>query len=123
MDEFSAEKNKRILESANIWLASVRSDGRPHLVPVWYVWIDGYFYICVEPSSVKARNIDSNKSVTVALEDGTKPIICEGSVQAQEQPWAEEVIEAFKQKYDWDIHEETQYTSLIKIIPRKWLSW
>ena len=29
---------QRLETEAIIWLATVRSDGRPHLTPIWFVW-------------------------------------------------------------------------------------
>jgi hypothetical protein len=26
------------------WLATVRPDGRPHVMPVWAIWVDDAFY-------------------------------------------------------------------------------
>jgi nitroimidazol reductase NimA-like FMN-containing flavoprotein (pyridoxamine 5'-phosphate oxidase superfamily) len=44
---------KRLETKANIWLASVRADGRPHLVPVWFAWCEDKLYICIQSKSVK----------------------------------------------------------------------
>jgi len=33
------------------------TDGRPHLVPIWFVLHADKLYVCTTPSSVKARNI------------------------------------------------------------------
>jgi hypothetical protein len=114
---------KRLEEEPNMWLATTRSDGRPHLVPVWFVWKRGYFYLCIEGSSVKARNIRSRKHVSLALEDGSKPLICEGEAAPVPEPWPAEVIRAFRKKYDWGISPQDQYDLLIRVKPKKWLGW
>ena len=31
---------ERLRDSRNYWLATVRPDGRPHVMPVWAVWDD-----------------------------------------------------------------------------------
>ena len=38
-------------------------------------------------------------------------------------PWPEEVVTAYRLKYDWDIASESQYTDLIEVTPDKWLAW
>jgi hypothetical protein len=104
-------------------MATTRSDGRPHLVPVWFVWNRGSFYLCVESASVKARNIQSQPRVSLALEDGSRPVICEGAAAAVPVPWPTEIVHAFKKKYDWDISPEDQYGRLIRVRPTRWLGW
>ncbi len=31
----------RLLSTKNVWMATTRPDGRPHVVPRWGVWLDG----------------------------------------------------------------------------------
>lgn len=113
----------RLNNSKNIWFASVRPDGRPHLVPIWFVWSDSKIYICIEPTSVKARNMDRDPHVSLALEDGSSPIICEGLAQTVSPPWSSHISDLFQSKYDWDILDEARYTRLVEISPGKWLHW
>jgi general stress protein 26 len=115
--------SERLVTERNIWVVTVRSNGRPHMVPVWFVWADENLYICIEPRSVKARNLESNKNVSMALEEGNHPVICEGEARLLNKPWPEPVVEGFRQKYDWDIVTENRYTQLVEVTPRKWLHW
>ena len=123
MDTLNSEQAQRLQEEKNIWLATVRADGKPHLVPIWFVHIDNSIFICVEPESVKGRNVLKNAHVSLALEDGSHPLICEGSALIMHRRIPSHINEHFKQKYDWNISEETRYTQLVEIIPVKWLSW
>jgi PPOX class probable F420-dependent enzyme len=113
----------RLEKARNLWIATVRADGRPHLVPIWFVWDGARLYVCTSPDSIKARNLDRNGRVALALEEGDHPIICEGTARALDQPWPAEVVRLFDAKYDWDISTETTYTLLVEITPRKWLTW
>ena len=61
---------QRLQSEGNIWVTTVRPDGRPHLTPVWFVWHAGKAYICISPDSVKARNLSRNPRVALALENG-----------------------------------------------------
>ena len=123
MTNLSTKSLKRLESEQNIWIATVRPDGRPHLVPVWFAWHAGKLYVCIEPDSVKGRNITQNPRVVLALEDGSTPIICEGQAIAVSNPWPAEVVSVFQQKYNWDVTSETQYTQLVEVTPAKWLSW
>ena len=115
--------NRRLAQAQNLWIATVRGDGAPHLVPVWFVWHEAFFYICTAPDSVKARNLEGNDRVVVALEDGSTPLICEGVGGSIPRPWAEGVIAAFQHKYDWSIRSEAEYSRLILVRPVRWISW
>lgn len=115
--------SERLATERNIWIATVRPDGRPHMVPVWFVCVDGKIYLCIEPRSVKGRNLLSNKNVSLALEEGNHPVICEGEARFLNKPWPKPVVEVFRQKYDWDISTENRYTQLVEVTPRNWLHW
>ncbi|RZU53370.1 PPOX class probable F420-dependent enzyme [Krasilnikovia cinnamomea] len=53
------------------WLTSVRPDGQPVSVPVWFlVRDDGTILIYSQPGKVKLRNIAANPRVSLTL-DGT----------------------------------------------------
>ncbi len=118
-----ADTLNRLEVEKNIWVASARPDGRPHLVPVWFARYAEMLYICIDPTSVKAKNFLHNNRVALALEDGSSPLICEGEAAQIEPPWPGEVIQIFKQKYDWDVISDAQYTRLVAITPTKWLHW
>jgi hypothetical protein len=114
---------ERLAKERNIWIVTVRPDCRPHMVPVWFVWLRDGIFVCIEPESVKGRNLRKNRNVSLALEVGTHPVICEGEAQLLKKPWPEDVVKLFQEKYDWDISSERRYTLLVEITPRRWLHW
>ena len=48
---------ERLERSRNYWIATTRPDGRPHVMPVWGVWMEDALYFGTDPASVKGRNI------------------------------------------------------------------
>ena len=36
--------SERMEQSRSYWIATTRADGRPHVMPVWGVWLDEVFY-------------------------------------------------------------------------------
>lgn len=109
---------QRLEQGANIWLATVRPNGKPHLVPIWFVWVDNKAYICTSSRSIKARNIAVNSNVVFALEDGNDPLVVEGEARLVEEiPQA--VAAAFLRKYGWAIQGDQVYNALIEINPRR----
>ena len=114
---------ERLKGERNIWLATIRPTRHPHLVPVWFVYHQDQFFICINSDSVKGKNLRDNPQVALSLEDGSKPIICEGEAEVVSEPWPREIVSKFKQKYDWDIVEDKDYDQLNRIKPQKWLGW
>lgn len=115
-----------LLEKEDIlWIATVRADGRPHLVPIWFVWHTGRVWICTPLDSQKVKNIEKNPSVSLALGDGANPLILEGEAALRlDSPWPDELGPLFKRKYDWDfrIDNDADYV-LVEITLRRRITW
>jgi len=109
---------QRLQTEQNLWLATVRPDGTPHLVPIWFVWVAEKIYLCTGADSVKVRNLRQNPHVAIALEDGTHPIVIEGRAEPIGRPPAAVVAE-FQRKYDWNITTDDTYTQVIEIDPKR----
>lgn len=63
-----------------IWLSTVKPDGTPHIVPVWFLWDGNSFFIYSKPDQ-KIRNLQHNRAVMLALDDskgGSDPIFASG---------------------------------------------
>lgn len=73
-----ADVEARLVASTSYWLATVRPDGRPHVVPRWGVWLDGRFWYDGAPTTVHARNLAVNPACSLNLENGTEAVIVEG---------------------------------------------
>jgi PPOX class probable F420-dependent enzyme len=109
---------QRLQTEQNLWLATVRPDGSPHLVPIWFVWVAAKIYLCTGADSVKVRNLIRNPDVSIALEDGNHPIVIEGRALPIKQAEAA-VVAAFQRKYEWDITSDDTYTQVIEIEPKR----
>ena len=60
------------------WLSTTRPDGRPHVAPVWGLWLEEVFYFSSDRASRKARNLEANPALVVHLESGDDVVILEG---------------------------------------------
>lgn len=112
-----AKADKRLESVQNVWVTTVRPNGRPHLVPVWFVVEAERWYFCTAPGSVKARNLQANPAIALALEDGSNPYIVEGEARPIEPSPA--IVGKFKTKYDWDITVDSEYTQVFEVKVRK----
>jgi nitroimidazol reductase NimA-like FMN-containing flavoprotein (pyridoxamine 5'-phosphate oxidase superfamily) len=58
------EQTRGVLEAAEVfWLATVRTDGRPHVTPVVGVWADGALHFSTADTEQKASNLQGNAHV------------------------------------------------------------
>lgn len=110
----------QLASEQNIWFASTRPDGRPHLVPIWFAFVDGRFYVCTTANSVKVRNVLADARVMVSLESGSKPIVAEGTARVISRPYPAAVNAAFVAKFDWELDSEPEYDALIEVTQTRW---
>lgn len=94
---------KRLSESKNYWLCSVRPNGHPHSIPRWGVFVDGKFYYDGSPQTRHAQNILENPFVSLHLESGDEALIAEGTCAAAGKPTvelAQKLAAAYRAKYE-----------------------
>jgi nitroimidazol reductase NimA-like FMN-containing flavoprotein (pyridoxamine 5'-phosphate oxidase superfamily) len=93
---------ERLESATNYWVATVRPDQRPHVHPIWGVWLDDHFYSEGGRDTRWAQNIASNRAVVVHVERGDDAVIVHGTAEeiADPEPELEErLIAAFAAKY------------------------
>ncbi len=74
----------RLTTARHYWLATVRADGRPHVVPRWGAWLDGSLSYDGSPDTVHARNAERNAACTLTIGEGADAIILEGESRRSE---------------------------------------
>lgn len=77
-----AHIDQRLRNDITIWLNTVRPDGRPHSVVVWFLWEGDSILIFSQPNKQKLRNIQQNSNVVLAIDntyEGSDPITIEGT--------------------------------------------
>jgi len=70
-------------------LATVRYDGRPHVVPIWFVLDGEKLIFTTGESSVKAKNMLRDPRVSLSVDDQIPPysfVTVEGTVSISENP-------------------------------------
>jgi hypothetical protein len=73
-----AAVRERLETSLHYWVATVRPDGRPHVVPRWGVWLDEGWYYDGSPETRHARNLRERPAAVLHLEDGREAVVLEG---------------------------------------------
>jgi PPOX class probable F420-dependent enzyme len=65
-------------------LATVRADGSPHVVPVWFIFDGEQLIFTSGPTSVKVKNILRDGRVAICVDEDTPPfhyVLLEGRVE------------------------------------------
>ena len=126
---------QRLREETIIWLGTVRPDGRPHLVPVWFLWEEtGTILIFSQPEKQKIRNIRANANVTLALhtdEDGGDVVIIDGTGEILPDGQVSATLPVYEQKYtplmqamNWTAATMAkEYSQAIRIYPTRFNTW
>lgn len=80
---FAAEQLERFVTKRRVAvLGYLRSDGRPHQVPIWYTYQDGTFLMSTVTDSPKHRALLRDPRVSLTIQDETPPyraVILEGA--------------------------------------------
>jgi pyridoxine/pyridoxamine 5'-phosphate oxidase len=92
---------ERLRTNRNYWLATATTGGRPHLMPVWGVWLDETFYFSSGSRSRKARNLQANARCVVSCENAAQPVVIEGIAhRVTNLDLLSRAAEAYSEKYD-----------------------
>ena len=86
------------------WLATIHAGrARPHVMPVWRVWLDDAFFFSTGRKSRKGQNLAANPACTITNDDGQEAVIVEGlATQATDAAEQERVAIAYTKKYKMD---------------------
>jgi len=71
----------RLTHAHDYWVATTRPDGRPHVMPVWAVWVHDSLWFSSGRTSRKARNLASNPAVSITTDDASEPVVVDGTVR------------------------------------------
>lgn len=116
---------RRLEEADHYWIATTRPDGRPHVVPVDGVWLDGVWFFGGHPDTVHQRNLRQNPEIVLHLEDALRAVILEGRAR-----WlvptvrrARELAAVSRTKYGWAPPPDSYRGGLWQVTPRRVLAW
>jgi hypothetical protein len=91
---------ERLASARNYWIVTTRPDGRPHVAPVWGLWLDEAFYFSTDRASRKARNLAASPALVVHLESGDEVVILEGTAQqVDDAALRARFVDAYDAKY------------------------
>jgi PPOX class probable F420-dependent enzyme len=120
---------ERLRNDLIVWLATVRPDGRPHLVPVWFLW-DGETILIFSQPNQKVRNLRADPRVMLSLDntrgggdvvliEGVAELPPRGSVTMELAPYTEKYAERMRAMNRTPRQMAESYTEPIRITPTK----
>jgi pyridoxine/pyridoxamine 5'-phosphate oxidase len=116
------EAERRLALSHDYWCATVRPDGRPHVMPVWGVWLDGGVWFSSGMRSRKARNLARDPHCTLTTDDARNPVVVDGvAVQVTHRAGIEAFVAAVNGKYGGGVSMEfldPQVNGTFAVTPR-----
>jgi len=97
---------ERLTNARGYWIATTRPDGRPHVMPIWGVWLDDCFCFSSGSLSRKARNLVANANCTIGVEPADDAIVLEGlAVLVSDAELKRRFGQAYEAKYQWNMEE------------------
>ncbi|WP_026875862.1 pyridoxamine 5'-phosphate oxidase family protein [Jiangella gansuensis] len=86
------------------WLSTVCPDGRPHVVPLLGIVLDGTFHFCMWAGSRAGRNLAADPRCVVAVNAGGIDLSVEGRAGiVRDDATLRRVAERYLDVYDWPV--------------------
>lgn len=132
------QKALRLLRERIIaWFTTVDAGGRPHAVPVWFLWHDGRLFVFTRPDTKKAANVRRGSPVLVHLDTGpfgSEVVIVHGSAEVSDRDalsWLAEFRETYERKYAEAIADYGQpledivaiFSTVLIVTPERLQTW
>jgi hypothetical protein len=101
---------RKMNHCSTFWLATIHipkgrhgSHARPHMMPVWGVWLDDAFFFSTGRKSRKSQNLAANSACTVANDHAEEAVIVEGfAEELKDDSVLKRVAAAYLKKYKMD---------------------
>jgi len=115
-------------------LATADGDGRPHVVPVCFAYLDEAFWIAIDekPKTTgrlkRIRNIETNARVSLVFDRYDEDwfrlayVLVSGSAEVMD-PAPEHVVDALRRRYDQYRTMRLEGSPAIRITPERVVAW
>ena len=121
---------QQLLADAPIyWVASVGPDERPHVTPIWGVWVDGAFWMEGGANTRRFRNLAANPAAVVTIERGDDALILNGDaelVSGLPDELVERLLAAYAKylpTHGYKAAADNWRNGIWRVRPRKVLGW
>jgi nitroimidazol reductase NimA-like FMN-containing flavoprotein (pyridoxamine 5'-phosphate oxidase superfamily) len=99
-----AEARRRLEEADTYWLATVRPDGRPHVMPVLAGWLDDALHFSTGATSRKGKNLARDSHCVITVGNHVLDLVVEGeAVKVSDEAKLQRVADMYASKYAWHV--------------------
>ncbi len=125
------EAEKRFLKQHEVCRVASSHNDIPHVIPVNYVFHDGFFYFATDHDTKKYRNLEKNKKSALVVDIynssvDNKAVIVQGVVEFVERGEEfQRLYNIFHEKFEW-VREEPWKEGeapFVKVKPLHKVSW
>lgn len=96
------QAQQRLTNGGWFWLATVRPDGAPHVMPVLAVWSQSVLYVASKGTARKSRNLAADGRCVITTDTGDLHLIVEGVARrVDDEATLRRASDVFKAIYDW----------------------
>lgn len=132
--EAGARAGRRLREEEVSWLTTVRPDGQPQSVPVWFLWDGEGFLVYSQAGRQKLKNIARNPHVDINLNSNARggdvvraecvaEILDNAPPATEVGPYLEKYREAIARiGYDEEGFARA-YSVALRLTPTRWQVW
>ena len=117
-----------------VWLSTVRPDGRPHLIPIWFLWDGDAVLFASKPQACKVANVRSRADCMLAVGDPMADFdvaLIEARAELASMTTMELLAAGLLTKYQERMHAAdltptafaAMYSQVVRIVPTRWLPW
>jgi hypothetical protein len=97
-----SEVERRLARGGSFWLATVRPDGRPHVMPVFAAWSGTSFFVASKNRARKSRNLEAEPRCVISTDTGDLHVIVEAVAHhVRDEEGLQRAVEAFQAVYSW----------------------
>ena len=101
------EAERRFRKGGWFWLATVRADGAPHVVPVFAAWSGSAFFVASKDTARKSHHMDADGRCVLTNDAGDMHLIVEGRAhKITDDAALARASEAFATVYNWPTRVE-----------------
>lgn len=98
------DAERRLVDGEEYWLTTLGADGRPHVVPLLGLWVDGALLFVANASTRKARNLADDPRCVVAVAAEDAHLVVEGvAAKVREESILTRAATLYAEKYGWPV--------------------
>jgi general stress protein 26 len=115
--------SEQMSQSRHYWISTVFPDSRPHVVPVWGIWLENRLHFEGSMETAGGKNVLNNPHIAVHLPSAEKVVLIEGTAHIIQDDEIDDAMwnlldSTFQSKYQVD-----KGSPYIYLKPKRVLAW